>query len=209
MAGFTNIITGEPYVSLNDQHNLVKINEKEVVVGDIGVIVQGEISSQKIEFSIPKFYDGVDLTDKDFYVLFKTKGGMFKINTVDKAASNDTDDDGVDEIRFSWVLDENATMYAGDVTACVQIEKTYNDDPNKKYVMKTKMFKIKVEESLNEYDAEGVYASWATQVESKISELEHAAAASEAMFVGTNDEYNTASANGEIPNGMFVTITDQ
>ena len=46
---------------------IVKITEKNVVVGDIGKIVMGETNSQEIEFSIPRYYDNVDLLDKNFY----------------------------------------------------------------------------------------------------------------------------------------------
>ena len=51
---FTDLNTGITYATMKDEHELVKIAEKNVTVGDIGKIVQGEINSQEIEFSIPR-----------------------------------------------------------------------------------------------------------------------------------------------------------
>ena len=82
-ASFIDVTTGTTYTTMNDEHELVKITEKNVTVGDIGKIVQGEINSQEIEFSIPRFYDNVDLLDKDFYILYQTKGGIFKVDAID------------------------------------------------------------------------------------------------------------------------------
>ena len=52
---FIDVTTGTTYTTMNDEHELVKITEKNVTVGDIGKIVMGETNSQEIEFSIPRF----------------------------------------------------------------------------------------------------------------------------------------------------------
>ena len=196
---FTELATGTVYNTMKDEHELVKINEKNVTVGQIGKIVSGEINSQEIEFSIPRYYDNVDLLDKKFSILFETKGGIFKVDAVD-VAYNDT------EIRFNWLLDEDATMYAGIIKAVVKIEGT--DELGKAYVKKTMNFSVNVEDALNEYGADGVYHTWATGVEVRISELENLASTLTPSFIGTQSEYNTALANGEIKPGMLITITD-
>ena len=82
-ASFIDATTGTTYTTMNDEHELVKITEKNVAVGDIGKIVMGEINSQEIEFSIPRFYDNVDLLDKKFCILYQTKGGIFKVDAID------------------------------------------------------------------------------------------------------------------------------
>ena len=198
-ASFTDATTGITYTTMNDEHELVKITEKNVTVGDIGKIVMGEINSQEIEFSIPRFYDNVDLLDKDFYILYQTKGGIFKAETINKAYNND-------EIRFSWLMNEDATMYPGKILATVQLEGT--DEQGKTYIMKTMNFSVNVEEALCEYGADGVYRTWATDIETRITNLEKVASSSKATFIGTTAEYNTAVGAGEIPSGMFVTLTD-
>lgn len=196
---FTELTTGVIYNTMKDEHELVKINEKNVTIGQIGKIVSGEINSQEIEFSIPRYYDNVDLLDKKFSILFETKGGIFKVDAVD-VAYNDT------EIRFNWLLDENATMYAGTIKAVVKIEGT--DELGKTYVKKTMNFSVNVEDALNEYGADGVYRTWADGVEVRISELENLASSLTPSFIGTQAEYNTALANGEIKPGTLITITD-
>ena len=198
-ASFIDVTTGTTYTTMNDEHELVKITEKNVTVGDIGKIVQGETNSQEVEFSIPRFYDNVDLLDKNFYILYQTKGGVFKVDAIDKAYNDE-------EIRFSWLMNEDATMYPGKILATVQLEGT--DEQGKTYIMKTMNFSVNVEEALCEYGADGVYRTWATDIETRITDLENVASSSKATFIGTTAEYNTAVGAGEIPSGMFITLTD-
>ena len=198
-ASFTDFATGTNYTTMNDEHELVKITEKNVVVGDIGKIVMGETNSQEIEFSIPRYYDNVDLLDKNFYILYQTQGGIFKVEAIDKAYNDE-------EIRFSWRMNEDATMYSGKITATVQIEGT--DEQGKPYIMKTMNFSLNVEDALSEYGADGVYRTWATDIDSRLDNLEKVASSSQATFIGTTSEYNTADSSGQIPSGMFVTLTD-
>ena len=198
-ASFIDATTGTTYTTMNDEHELVKITEKNVTVGDIGKIVQGETNSQEVEFSIPRFYDNVDLLDKNFYILYQTKGGVFKVDAIDKAYNDE-------EIRFSWLMNEDATMYPGKILATVQLEGT--DEQGKTYIMKTMNFSVNVEEALCEYGADGVYRTWATDIKTRITDLENVASSSKATFIGTTAEYNTAVSAGNIPSGMFVTLTD-
>lgn len=196
---FTDLATGTNYTTMKDEHELVKITEKNVQVGNIGKIVTGEINSQEIEFSIPRYYDNVDLLDKKFSILYKTKGGIFKVDAIDIAYNDE-------EIRFNWLLNEDATLYPGKIIATVQLEGT--DEQGKTYIMKTMNFSVNVEEALCEYDADGVYRTWATDVDTRIANLEKVASSSQATFIGTTAQYNTAISAGQIPSGMFVTLTD-
>ena len=82
-ASFIDATTGTTYTTMNDEHELIKITEKNVVVGNIGKVVMGETNSQEIEFSIKRYYDNVDLLDKAFYIIFQTKGGIFKSEAID------------------------------------------------------------------------------------------------------------------------------
>lgn len=196
---FTDLNTGITYATMKDEHELVKIAEKNVTVGDIGKIVQGEINSQEIEFSIPRYYDNVDLLDKKFNILYQTKGGIFKVEAIDVAYNDE-------EIRFNWLMDENATMYPGKLTAVIKMEGI--DESGKPYVMKTTNFSVQIDDALNEYGADGVYRTWATDIETRITDLEKVASSSQATFIGTTAEYNAAVSSGNIPSGMFVTLTD-
>ena len=111
------------------------------------------------------------------------------------------------KIRFNWLLSENATMYAGNITACVQIEGT--DEKGNLYKNKTKNFIIVIQDALSEYDADGVYTSWATEIEDKIEALEEAEEKTTDVFAGTQEEYNQAVINNKFSNGMVITITDE
>lgn len=196
---FTDLNTGMTYATMKDEHELVKIAEKNVTVGDIGKIVQGEINSQEIEFSIPRYYDNVDLLDKKINILYQTKGGIFKVEAIDVAYNDE-------EIRFNWLMNEDATMYPGKLTAVIKMEGL--DESGKPYVMKTTNFSVDIEDALNEYGADGVYRTWATDIETRIESLEDIASSSQATFIGTTAEYNAAVSSGSIASGMFVTLTD-
>ena len=196
---FTDLNTGITYATMKDEHELVKIAEKNVTVGDIGKIVQGEINSQEIEFSIPRYYDNVDLLDKKINILYQTKGGIFKVEAIDVAYNDE-------EIRFNWLMNEDATMYPGKLTAVIKMEGV--DESGKPYVMKTTNFSVDIEDALNEYGADGVYRTWATDIETRIETLEDIASSSQATFIGTTAEYNAAVSSSSIASGMFVTLTD-
>ena len=198
-APFTDLTTGMNYATMKDEHEIVKITEKNVHVGEIGKIVTGEINSQEIEFSIPRYYDNVDLLDKKFNILYQTRGGIFKVEAIDVAYNDE-------EIRFNWLMDENATLYSGRILATIKVEG--EDEIGKPYVMKTMNFSVNVEEALCEYGADGVYRTWATDIETRITNLESVASSSQATFIGTTAEYNDAVSSGNIPSGMFVTLTD-
>ena len=197
---FTDLNTGITYNTMKDEHELVKITEKNVTVGDIGKIVQGESNSQEVEFSIPRYYDNVDLLDKKFNILYQTKGGIFKVEAIDVAYNDD-------EIRFNWLMDENATMYPGKIVATVKIEG--KDEQDKDYVMKTMNFSVNVEEALCEYGADGVYRTWATDIETRIETLEDISSSMRATFIGTTSAYDAANLAGNITNGMLITLTDK
>ena len=198
-APFTDLTTGMNYATMKDEHEIVKITEKNVHVGEIGKIVTGEINSQEIEFSIPRYYDNVDLLDKKFNILYQTRGGIFKVEAIDVAYNDE-------EIRFNWLMDENATLYSGRILATIKVEG--EDEIGKPYVMKTMNFSVNIEEALNEYGADGVYHTWATDIETRIESLEDIASSSQATFIGTTAEYNAAVSSGSIASGMFVTLTD-
>lgn len=192
---FIELETGKK-ATVKDQHELVKINEKEVTIGNIGKIIAGEVNSQEIEFCIPRYYDKVDLLDKTFNIVFKTQAGIFKVQTINISYNSE-------EIRFNWLMDEDATKYPGTITALCQIEGT-ND--NNEYVMKTMNFSVNVEDSLCEYGMDGIYRTWATDIEARIEKLEEAS--STPFFVGTKNDYDKAVFSGKISNGMFITLTD-
>ena len=103
-------------------------------------------------------------------------------------------------------MDENATLYSGRILATIKVEG--EDEIGKPYVMKTMNFSVNIEEALNEYGADGVYHTWATDIETRIESLEGIASSSQATFIGTTAEYNAAMSSGSIPSGMFITLTD-
>ena len=132
-----------------------------------------------------------------FNIVIKTQAGIFKVQAINISYNSE-------EIRFNWLMDEDAAKYPGTIIALCQIEGT-ND--NNEYVMKTMNFSVNVEDSLCEYGMDGIYRTWATDIEARISKLE--TATSSPFFIGTTSEYEKAVSTGNVTSGMFITITDK
>lgn len=194
---FTVLSKGITYTSVKDEHELVAIENKKVTVGNIGKIVSGDINSQAIDFTIPRYYDGVDLLNKKFTIIYENKGGVFTSEAINIMYNKEN-------IRFTWLLDEKATLYSGDLQAAVKV--TGTDEKNKTYIFKTEKFTIKIDESVNEYGVEGVYQAWVTEVDTKLSNLESAVSEGTDTFIGTMTEFKEASSSGKIKDGTIVII---
>lgn len=197
MADFTDLTTGDviKYDTMKDEHEIVLIDEKTVTIGDVGKIVAGEINSQEIEFQVPRYYDNVDLLTKTPYFLYKTPGGVFKDKAIDISYNDEF-------IRFNWLMNEDATMYAGVITGVATFEG--KDEKDKNYIFKSMEFTLPIMPSIFEYDADGVYHSWSTDIDNRLTAMEATIAKDIAFFIGTDAEYDAAVAAGDVPTGIRV-----
>ena len=110
-----------------DEHSTATIVEKTVNVSDIGEFVVGEMNSSVITFKMNRYYDGVDLSQKDILIMYKNTNGVYK----DKAVNIQYSTDG---LKFSWIVPNDATKTIK-ITAYVCF---ISDD----YLWKTKNFTI-------------------------------------------------------------------
>ena len=100
------------------------------------ILVSGEDSSQFIRFEMPRFYDGVDLSEKTIQILYLTEGDVSDINMARCVQRNE------EKIRFGWVVPYAACYDVG--TLSFSIEVTGTD-----YVWKSRTYDIEVYDGLN------------------------------------------------------------
>lgn len=122
-----------------DEHSTATIVEKTVNVSDIGEFVVGEMNSSVITFKMNRYYDGVDLSQKDILIMYKNTNGVYK----DKAVNIQYSTDG---LKFSWIVPNDATKTIK-ITAYVCF---ISDD----YLWKTKNFTISFNPSFDVTDTE-------------------------------------------------------
>lgn len=165
----TNFIDSEGHIikasSMKDEHKLIKITDKLPVLQDIGKIVCGDTNSNILTFEMNRYYDGVDLLNKNIKFIVKNELGVFTEDAVNLQYNNTL-------IRFSWILSDSVTYKSGTVEAAIAFIGLENGS---QYVFKTLPFNIKIENSLDMIDIklEPPYENWFLDIESRIFELEH------------------------------------
>lgn len=133
--------------SMKDEHQLVKITEKSPNVQNIGKIVRGDTNSNIITFEINRYYDGVDLYEKNIRLIVKNGNDIF-VETAANLQYSDT------LLRFSWILSRSVTYKTGSVMAVIEF---YSETDSKlDYSLKTIPFKINIEDSLDVSDITGI-----------------------------------------------------
>lgn len=93
-------------------------------------LVKGDSNSKIIHFRILRFYDGVDLSNKDVYVCYKNASGQTgETVCINRKATNVT-------LTFDWIIPSEVTTSAGIIFYFVEFRTV--DNANKKiYCWKT------------------------------------------------------------------------
>ena len=155
-----HIIKTSPMV---DEHTIIKITEKTPALQNIGKIVAGDTNSNILTFEMNRFYDNVDLKNKDIRFIVSNQNGIF----LEKAVNLQYNDN---LIRFSWVLSYAVTYKSGIISAAIEIFGTEN---GANYSLKTTPFTLKVENSLDATDITVIPPeNWFVDVETRLTALE-------------------------------------
>lgn len=149
--------------SMVDEHQIITINEKTPTPQNIGKIVRGDTNSNILTFEMNRYYDGVDLSDKNIKILVNNNVDNVFIEDVVNLQTTD------ELIRFSWIMGYATTKHKGTIKAAVQI---YGEEENKQYVLKTTPFNVIIEDTLDTSDMPLLYPNWFVFTELKLSELE-------------------------------------
>lgn len=150
--------------SMVDEHQVIKIIEKQPNLQNIGKIVSGDTNSNILTFEINRFYDGVDLYQKNIRFIVRNKNGIFMEEAVNEQYNDEL-------LRFSWVLSFAVTQYNGSIEAAIEFfgktEEGYN------YSLKTVPFTIRIENSIDATDITVESPkNWFVDFETRLSALE-------------------------------------
>lgn len=166
MSDFINsAVNTKVYNKMQDEHQIISIIDKEVIVKDIGTIVSGDTNSCLLSFEINRFQDGVDLCDKKIRFNYKNTNGIFYDIAVN-VKYNDT------TIRFSWLLPYSLTQPGGKSIASIEFY-GYNEY-DEQYSYKTKNFRLSIEKSIGITDESNKSNNnWVIQIENDVESIQN------------------------------------
>ena len=121
-------------------------------------IVEGENLSQFIKFQTPRYYDGIDLAQKEINIIYLSPNKYSDINEAVNKEYND------EYIRFGWLVPYAACPVEGTLTFAIEF---VGDD----YCLKTQPAEIKVKNSLDGSTAvpEPTEQSWYVILQEQVS----------------------------------------
>lgn len=99
-------------------------------------LISGEENSQFIKFEMPRYYDGIDLSDKHIQIIYITENGYSDINSAVCVERND------ENIRFGWIVPQAATYDVGTLSFSVEFI-------GEGYTLKTRATDLEVYDGLN------------------------------------------------------------
>ena len=164
----------------------VNSDTKKIALITGQALVAGEENSQYIKFLMPRYWDGIDIKDKAFYVEYALAGTYYGKTAVVNAEYND------EKVRFGWVVPKEACCISGTLLFVLRIE-------SEDYVLKTQIAEHPVYKSVNVEDVvpeptkEAWYRDFAARVEVAIDEAEAALAQAQQAVVSAE----TAAQNAQ------------
>lgn len=117
--------------NLVDQHNKLIIDKERRIILPISnsnIIINRDNNSEEITFEMYKFYDGIDLSQKELYIYYiRPDGKPYKEGLFIERIDEGNDEDSI--LLASWVVTENVTMQSGILTFAIVAEGNgYTDD---------------------------------------------------------------------------------
>lgn len=186
----------------------VSKEDKSISVIRKQTLISGERNSQYIAFQMPRYYDGIDLSEKNIEVIYVTETGISDINKVINVRRNE------EYLLFGWVVPGGALQDPGTLSFCIEFA-------GDEYVMKTMPVDVEVFDGMNGSDimVEPTGQVWYMQIQNLCSEtLEKAqnhetnAAASErnaqTYMQNAQNAYSQANLAKESIQGSTKQITD-
>lgn len=186
----------------------VSKEDKSISVIRKQTLISGERNSQYIAFQMPRYYDGIDLSEKNIEVIYVTETGISDINKVINVRRNE------EHLLFGWVVPGGALQDPGTLSFCIEFA-------GDEYVMKTMPVEVEVFDGMNGSDimVEPTGQVWYMQIQNLCSEtLEKAqnhetnAAASErnaqTYMQNAQNAYSQANLAKESIQGSTKQITD-
>lgn len=137
----------------------VSKEDKSISIIKSQTMISGERNSQYIAFRMPRYYDGIDLSEKNIEVIYVTETGISDINKVINVRRND------EFLMFGWVVPGGALQEPGTLSFCIEFA-------GDEYVMKTMPVEVEVYDGMNGSDimVEPTGQIWYMQIQNLCSE---------------------------------------
>ena len=142
----------------------VSKEDKSISVIRKQTLISGERNSQYIAFQMPRYYDGIDLSEKNIEVIYVTETGISDINKVINVRRNE------EYLLFGWVVPGGALQDPGTLSFCIEFA-------GDEYVMKTMPVEVEVFDGMNGSDimVEPTGQVWYMQIQNLCSETQEKA----------------------------------
>ena len=130
-------------------------------------LVAGEKDSQYISFLMPRYWDGIDISDKSFTIEYALAGTYYGTSEAVNAEMT------TEQVRFGWIVPETACAISGTLLFVLKV--TSEDYVLKTQIAEHPVFKtIRVEDVVPEPTKEAWYRAFQTRIDGAISEAEAA-----------------------------------
>ena len=136
----------------------------EIISGQ--TLVAGEENSQYIRFTMPRIWDGIDISDKTIKVVYQLTDQYFGSSDVINAEMTE------DAIRFGWVVPKTACSITGTLMFVIVAS-------GEEYVLKTRITEVPVVKSIDpegdipEPSKEIWYRDFQVRIEELLGEVEN------------------------------------
>lgn len=137
----------------------VSKEDKSISIIRKQTLISGERNSQYIAFQMPRYYDGIDLSEKNIEVIYVTETGISDINKAINVRRNE------ENLLFGWVVPGGALQDPGTLSFCIEFA-------GDEYVMKTMPVEVEVFDGMNGSDimVEPTGQVWYMQIQNLCSE---------------------------------------
>jgi hypothetical protein len=120
--------TNYPYFENHVDENISTIDDKkEITVHSAQVNISQEVNSQFIPFKMKRYYDGIDLNDMALSIHYTRSDGSHGASTPVNVEYDEAD------IKFVWLVDEQATCVDGVLKFEIHADGTIVDSKGKSY----------------------------------------------------------------------------
>lgn len=182
---------------------------KNIVVSDKQINITQEDNSQTIPFEIPRYWDGIDLSQMTIQIKYVNSKGLEGLATPINVMRNS------EKIRFYWLIDQGATSIKGllafEISASGTVTYTDNtgNEQQKNYIWKTRPNKngINILESLSGNGAIEPSQGWETYLQQVSALVTEASSSAASAKKSANDAVNLALEIDNKINNASDTIT--
>ena len=123
-----SINTKYPYFENHIDENISTIDDKkEITVHSAQVNISQEANSQFIPFKMKRYYDGIDLNEMTLSIHYTRNDGTHGGSTPVNVEYDEAD------IKFVWLVDEQATCVAGALKFEIHADGTIIDNKGREY----------------------------------------------------------------------------